>query len=271
MENVKKEKNHGGLIVIIIILLLICFCLGGFIFLNREKVFVKRDITSTKKLTNNNKGTAEEIKELSEKEARTFMGKIENFNTYLSKKYPIEDVNSLSNDEVLQFGETFLIRNIYTNGGIIGFSGARLKNEIVSYFGADYSFELKDIPCHAGDGVLYQYNASNDEYWMVGQHGHGGPGASRNKAYFQEGIYDKNADTYTIKVKVVSADDCGDICGPSSNFYDAFDLTTPIYNAQDDTEYDVVYKAVSDKLSIISYTFIGNSDGGYGLKSVKLG
>ena len=271
MENVKKEKGHGGLIAIIITLLLICFCLGGFIFLNREKVFVKKNITSTKNTANDSKEKTEGIKELSEKEARTFMRKIEKFNIYLSKKYPIEDVNNLSNDEVLQFGETFLIRNIYTNGGIIGFSGARLKDEIVSYFGADYSFELKDIPCHAGDGVLYQYNASNDEYWMVGQHGHGGSGASRNKAYFQEGIYDKNADTYTIKVKVVSADDCGDICGPSANFYDAFDFTKSIYNAQDDTEYDVVYKALSDKLSIISYTFIGNSDGGYGLKSVKLG
>ena len=34
-----KKKGNGGLIVIIVLLLLICLGLGGFLFVNKDKLF----------------------------------------------------------------------------------------------------------------------------------------------------------------------------------------------------------------------------------------
>ena len=52
----EKKKSNVGLIILVVILLLACICMGGFIFLNKDKIFTK-DNTQT---TENNKQAKEE-------------------------------------------------------------------------------------------------------------------------------------------------------------------------------------------------------------------
>ena len=261
-------RNKGLIFVIIILLLGLCGSVGYIVY---DKVMVKDGVIQNE--VKEEKQDKEEVtsKALTENDVTTFMRRIDFFNTFFSKHYPIEDVSKLSNQDVLSLGEIYATRGMYTEGMITGFTGETILEGVTSTIGADYPVKLEDINCHMGDGVLYQYNASTDRYQRVGNHGHDGIGGARNKAFFQDGTYNPKTDTYEIHVKVVSSDGCGGTCGPRIDFYNGFNFDTKIYNTQEDTDYDVVYKEVSDQLSIVTYTFVKNSDGGYGLKSVNMG
>ena len=43
----EKKKSNVGLIILVVILLLACICMGGFIFLNKDKIFAKESTTIT--------------------------------------------------------------------------------------------------------------------------------------------------------------------------------------------------------------------------------
>ncbi len=260
-------KNKGLVVVIIVLLLGLCGSVGYIVY---DKVMVKDSVVSVEEKEKNEEKEKVSVKELTEKDVSTFIQKIDFFNTFFSNHYPIEDVSKLSNQDVLLLGEVYAERGLYTQGGVTGLTGDMLRESVISIFGADYPLKLEDINCFMGDGVLYQYNSQNNEFHMVGNHGHDGIGGGRNKAYFQDGTYNPETDTYEIHVKVVSSSGCGGTCGPRVDFYDAFHFDKSIYDTQEDTDYDVVYKEVSDKLSIVTYQFIKNSDGGYGLKSVTM-
>ena len=262
-------KNKGLVAIIIILLLGLCGSVGYIVY---DKVMVQEEIVQKEgKNSKGEKGVEEKSnKSLTEKDVSVFMKKIDFLNTYYSKKYPVEDISKISNQDVLLLGEVYASHGIFTQGGVTGFTGNVIREGVISIIGSDYSVKMEDINCFAGDGVLYQYNASTDEYHKIGNHGHDGIRSERNKAFFQDGTYDLEKDMYEIRVKVVSSDGCGGTCGPRINFYDAFQLDKVIYNTEEDTDYDTVYQKVSDQLSTITYQFIKNSDGGYGLKSVTL-
>lgn len=257
-------KNKGLIFVIIILILGLCGSVGYIVF---DKVMVKEEVVQKEE---KEKGKTTPIKKLTENDATTFIRRIDFFNTFFSKHYPIEDVSKLSNQDVLLLGEIYATRGLFTEGGVSGFTADALREGVVATVGADYPVKMEDINCYMGDGVLYQYNANIDEFHQIGNHGHDGIGVERNKAYFQDGTYNSETDTYEIHVKVVSSYGCGGTCGPRVDFYNGFDYDKAIYNTEEDTDYDVVYKEISDKLSIITYSFIKNSDGGYGLKSVTM-
>lgn len=264
--------KNKSIIVIIILLLGLCGSVGYIVY---DKLVVDDGVSTESnniEKTDVKENDSSNVKQLEEKNAVTFMRKINYLNTYFYEHYPIEDTLRLDNADVLKMGEKIVLDSVSTYGGIAGFSGERMRDAVASYFGSDYPLKLEDIKCFVGDGVWLQYDLSNDYYSKVGNHGHGGEGSGRSKAYFQDGTYDKETDTYVIHAKVLSSDSVGELGGPRVRFYDQFRFDQPIYDTQkdEDTDYDVVYKEVSDKLSIVTYTFVKNSDGGYGLKSVEL-
>ena len=59
IEEPKKKGN--GLVIVVIILLLICLGLGGFIYLNKDKIFTKQEQETTKKEDSNTKEECPEI------------------------------------------------------------------------------------------------------------------------------------------------------------------------------------------------------------------
>ena len=59
IEEPKKKGN--GLVIVVIILLLICLGLGGFIYLNKDKIFTKQEQETTKKEDSNTKEGCPEI------------------------------------------------------------------------------------------------------------------------------------------------------------------------------------------------------------------
>lgn len=48
MEAKEKKKGNGGLIFLVVLLLLICCGLGGFIFVNKDKIFSDGEVVTTK-------------------------------------------------------------------------------------------------------------------------------------------------------------------------------------------------------------------------------
>ncbi|MBQ6323519.1 MAG: hypothetical protein IJI22_01665 [Bacilli bacterium] len=48
METKEKKKGNGGLVFLVILLLLICCGLGGFIFVNKDKIFSDGEVVTTK-------------------------------------------------------------------------------------------------------------------------------------------------------------------------------------------------------------------------------
>ena len=256
---------------VIFLLLLASLSFGGYIVYDK---FIAKDTKEDCK-TEEKKDKKEDVEEgkavdLTENNVSTLMIKINNLNTFLYSQYPITDVKSLENQLVLRTGTVLLKDGIVTNSGIVGFSSNKLVEEIVSYFGSDYPYKLEDIQCHAGDGVLYHYDTQTSEYKVTGTHGHDGGSYRRNKAYFQDGTYDEATGTYVIHAKVLYAAECGGTCGPRVEFYGDTKSTEPVYTAQQDTEFDVAYQASVDKIPVTTYTFIKNSDGGFGLKSVTM-
>lgn len=257
---------------VIFLLLLASLSFGGYIVYDK---FVVKDVKEECKNTNTKK--EKEVKEegkkvdLTEKDVATFIRKITFLNAYLSGQYPIDDVKNIPNQVVLMSGAVLTGDGVVTQSGITGFTTDKLIEGIVSYFGADYPYKLEDIQCHAGDGILYKLDNQTNQYSFYGNHGHDGISSRRNKVYFQDGIYDAAVDTYTIRTKVLYTAECGGTCGPRLSFYGDIKSTEAIYTAQQDTEFDVAYQAASDKIPVTTYTFIKNSDGGYGLKSITVG
>ncbi len=48
MEGKEKKKGNGGLVFLVVLLLLICCGLGGFIFVNKDKIFSDGEVVTTK-------------------------------------------------------------------------------------------------------------------------------------------------------------------------------------------------------------------------------
>ena len=47
--NLEPKKKKNGLIIVVIILLLLCLGMGGFIYLNKDKIFAKEEVTPVEK------------------------------------------------------------------------------------------------------------------------------------------------------------------------------------------------------------------------------
>ena len=153
------------------------------------------------------------------------------------------------------------------------FAQSEMDQAIIELYGSDISYTNEDINCFAKDGVLYENKDS--KYIFSGTHGHGGQGSYRYKSYFVEALKDESKGTIDISKKIIYGGYCGDICGPSSNFYKEASMNAQGLYPQngeygESSDYDKAYNEFKDQLPITKFHFEKNSKGYYGLKSISV-
>ena len=270
-KEIKKKKSKN--IIIVLLVLIICLLIA---YIAYDKLLTKQSPQESKKSVTENEKTEiddnkeddkkkEEIsKQLTESDVLDYIANINKVLVSFANKVPMK-TSDISNDELLEFA----------------FWKAEWKGEqktaesvskvIEDIFGKDYSYHLGDIQCFVGDGIIYQYNQAEGTFNRVGEHGHGGGSGYSPRIYFIEGK--QTSDTITIKAKVLYGERCGDICGPSSYFYDkaTYKNGEEIYKTDNnhDDDYDYVYNEVKDKLPITTFILKKQSDGRFALTEIK--
>lgn len=264
MEEEKKEIKKSNNVLVIVLCLIICLLVA---FIAYDKLIVNQKA--------NNKEENEKIKK-EEKETEK--------ETELKESDVLDYITTL-NDVLVSFGAEGSIKiSDISNDKIIDFAFKKAEwrgekktaQDIVKViedtFGKDFSYQLVDIECFLGDGVIYKYNQAEGTYSRVGEHGHGGIAGNRLKTYFVEGK--QTSDTITIKAKVLYGEFCGDVCGPSTYFYSkaTHKKDELLYHVEDEShydDYDFVYNEVKDQLPITTFIFKKQSDGRFALTEIK--
>ncbi len=263
-------KNKGLVVINIFLLLSLSATIGYIIYdkMNTHESPISK--TDSTEIIKEEKEEEKIVINVQEKDVSSLMRKINTINIYMTEDYPFIDIKDIPNQVILEISELIAVRGLGTQGMISSIDADKIVDTLVDYFGSDYQYKLENINCHVDDGVLYQYNAENNDFTITGNHGHDGHNSDRNKAYFVDAIYNKLTETYTINTKIVSAGTCGGTCGPRVDFYGNFNYNEKLLHTEEDTDFDTAYQLISEKIPVTTYTFSKNSGGDYGLKSVQL-
>ncbi len=274
-EIIEVKKKSNGNIFIIVLLVLLVVGLLGYIAYDKE-LFVKKSNKENKNVEEKDK--KEEVKEVSksEEELYDYLQVCDFITGRLANTFPISNVKSLSNQDVLYFGIIYgTFNKAFSFNGT--FSQGDLKKQISALFGVDYNYIDEDVQCFAGDGALFSYDSDSKVYSRVMDgHGHGGEGGYAFKRYFDSAVLNEEKGILTIKVKNLFGAYYGDIGGPVENFYataqDVF--KNGLYETDEirdkDSDYDEAFEKFKDSVPITTFVFTKNSDGNYGLKSVSI-
>lgn len=219
----EKKKGNKGLIVVIVLLLLICCGLGGFIFVNKDKIFAKDE----------EKAEKEEVKEKVNLELTdSIKEKLERFvligsnydvgNTNTTLNHFIEGVTEIPKDVKLKMARNAVYKygNVKQNEVLSGvdatnISGVQPDNgEIIDIvtkdefnkrykelFGEDAIYELEDLK-YAGCPAPLAINTSTGEMYLF--HRCGGSGATSYDIKITS--YDSDTEYYYVHEELVKTD-----------------------------------------------------------------
>ena len=260
-EIVTSKKSNTVILVLLVII--ICLLVG---YIAYDKIIVNQKINEPKQNEEIKKDEKEEEKVLTERDVLSYIEDINKVLVCFGDKVPMKTAD-LSNEDVLYFA----FWKAEWNGDKK--TAQSVSQVIEDVFGKDFSYQLGDIPCFAGDGIIYAYNQAEGTFSRVGEHGHGGGGGFRPRVYFIEGK--QGSDIITIKAKVLYGSYCGDICGPATSFYSkaTHDINDSIYHIDDVSQgdnYDFVYNEVKDKLPVTSFILKKQSDGKFALTEITV-
>lgn len=264
-EEVKVEKkNNKGLVVIIVVLVLLFGVSAGinFTMLN-DKDNGKDDVVEKDK-----EEEKVEERELNSDEVNLLVNKIETYNHSFGRYFPTNDMSVISEKDLMYFGLDVSFAN---DGATV----EEVENRIKAYFGDDVKITHKDFACPACGNPLYKYDEANGKYTIVrDNHGHGGS----LKAYFpdidvkylegnlKDGIY-------TVKVKVLYSNTCGDTCGGVFEYYksykDAISHTNAIATVTNDYVSEQEKESFRANAVVSAYKFKKNSSGNLVLISME--
>ena len=200
-----EEKKNNMPYIIVIILLLLVICLLSYIafFKDDDKKPEPKDndIKEVEKNKGEEKEEVEKLTELSESEINELIDKIEVYNNGLARFYPLADVNSLENLNLLQFA-------LMTLDNADTVPSKDLQATIDEYFNKkvttlDYicDGETKESECNK-EKALYEFDKDNSVYNAL----------EVNRGAFFIGVADNlvkfvsqeiNDDELVIKAKVV--------------------------------------------------------------------
>lgn len=267
----KERKTGKGQIfaIIILVLLLIANCS----YIVYDKLYLKNKSHLINYESEEEKEENEEIevksRSLSFAEKKILLEQIEAYNNVLSISYPIVDIKTFDNQQKLLFA--------YVNSGVSGqkeFMQGDLRKVIDAYFGKDSDTNYENINCFNNDGVFYVYDEARRTYTLEGMHGHDGLPSYSTTNYYLDGTV-TNEKEYKVNVQIIYHRYCGGTCGPALNFYksahDARDKINTVLKLEEErelTEND--YESIKEKLDITTFLFEKDSNGNFGLKSVRI-
>lgn len=261
----KNKRKWWLLILAILFFSLLVFSVGYIIYyevINNEEVIDKNDDDETDvNIT---------TRSLKEDEINLLLEQIKTYNKYLSDSYPIVDIKSFSNRDILDFAYHNLTSTLLSE-----FMESDLSKIIVKYFGDDSNVIYEDILCPVDNLVLFEYNSAKRNYTFVDQHAHGGSGIYNTNNYYIDGSI-VNEENISISVNILYYSYCSDVCGPTMNYYrsaiDAYNGKNSIFTAPNE-EYvltDSDYENIKGELAITTFHFIKDKNNNYGLRKVTV-
>lgn len=261
------EKKNKKYIVIIIIFALALLATTSYIVY--DKVFSKENKEVKQEERKPQEETPNEQKEsITEAEKELLENQISDYTTYFAGYYPITNISSLDNQDVLYFA--------MMKSGKIGedIMESDLEKILDQYFGKNHPFKHSDIMCPIDDEPLYIYDSARREYYFEDTHPHGGSGVYRGITYETEG--EKIDNKYIVRTKILYNDYCSGMCPPRINYYitkdDSKNSENPILGTYDE-DHEITeeeYNSIKDSIPITTYTFIKDENNNYGLKQVNI-
>lgn len=265
MQETEKKKTNFKLIAII-------FLLVGLGLLVTSIVINKINSNPKEKNDQTNKNNStENIRELTKTETEILREKMEVISQYFGEYYPLESIDSISNQTLLQR------MRIISKVEFSSFSATDLDSTMIKYFGNSKKLIHEDILCaYKNHETLYLYDANNNNYNYNENHGgHGGSGfISKVKVYDVAGMI-KDEKTVTVMAKILYGNYCSDICISGYSYYTNYPTNdaTPILSSTEAEEYiitDEKYNEIVDLIPVTTFIFKKESDGNYTLKKVSL-
>ena len=243
---VQKKKSNGGLIIAFIIILLIAVAgssFGGYVFgkADGEK---NTEVKET------------EAVDLKEADVQVLMDRIDTMNNNIAKLYPISDVKTIPNQDLLSIALS------------LNFTSAdEVEKTIRSVIGDNVTVKHEDYLCNNDHYALMKY--SNGWYSYNNDHpGHGGGGGYTATAFFKSATL--KDDTLVIDTNLLY-DYNGDTEGPNESYYDSMgENKKEVLHNIEKTSLKAEYEKIKDTLPTTTYTFKQNAAGLYNLESVVI-
>ena len=268
----KKNSSVNWPIRIIIVLLIILALLIGYIAIDKKNntpITDESEVTEKEDTTNEN--NTENTRELTQEEINILKDQIEKTSQYLGENYPINSIDNLPNQELLH------AMQILSESGYPSFSATQIDETTKKYFGNTKQIIHENILCQYKEhDMLYLYDANTNTYNYNNNHpGHGGTSfISRVKAFEVKGTI-SNEKTVTVTAKILYGNYCSDTCIGGYSYYASIpnESAVQLFQSVLPEEFiitDEKYAEVADKVGITTFTFEKDSEGNYGLKTVKL-
>lgn len=240
---IEKKKSKAPLIIFIILLFLFAVAgssFGGYLFGKNDSC---KDTPETG------------VVELKEEDVTVLMDRINIMDNHIAKLYPISDVKTISNQDLLSLA----VRD--------GISADQIESTIRYVIGDEVTVKHEDYKCDHDQYALIKYN--NGWYYYNNDHpGHGAGGGYVAIAFFKSAIL--QGDTITLDTNLLY-DYQGDIEGPTESYYDAIgENKKEVLHNVEKNNLKAEYEKIKDNLPTTTFTFKQNKAGLYNLESVVI-
>lgn len=263
-EQVVAKKANKGIIIIVVVLVLVIVGLIGYIVIDKNNKPIEEPNTNN---TNSTKKPEVKEEELTKSEQARLDEIVEKLNDGFAKYYPITDVSTIPNQDLLRLGSD----GLYDWNANNTFTSTQVEENVKKYFGNSVTVKHEGIKCLlACEEPLFSYDGNGTYSYNTNHPGHGGGGSRSAYELYESGT--KKGNIITVNYKVIYTNDLGDI-GMVEELYAKYNDTTPLYKIPDPENFNITNEIVfqyKDQLPTTTYTFEVADDGVYSIKTVSI-
>ena len=274
----EEKKNNTPYIIIIIVLLLAVGLLAFIAFSNKNN---KEESSNNNNINATDKNSKEEEEEeenpvISETELNALADKIEAYNKGLVRFYPLNDISSLDNQNILQFA--FI--NALTNDFKQALEVSEIDRIIKDYFGETKMVIYSDFICDGEtndsncnrDTALYEFDNESNKYKQL-EVSRGAFFVQLDDNHVKIESYEYDGEELVIKAKVLYGTYVQSSTHPPlyyTTLEDSKNDTNSIYEREGEIISDKKVEELLEKVTdITTYRFTKDSSNHYILQSVN--
>lgn len=265
-EQVVKNKTNKGIYILVGVLLAII--VGLLAYIGYDKGLFGKEVVEEPQTNIQEETEKVEDKEveLSTEEIARVTEIAEKLNNGFAIHYPITDVSTINNQDLLKLGSD----GLYDFNTVNTFTAAQVEANVKKYFGNSVTVKHEGIKCFADEvEPLFVYDGAGTYSYNPKHAGHGG--ISNKSAYTFYELGNKKGNTITVNFKVIYKDVPG--IGPSSKLYANYSDATPIYT-QPNADINPLTKEIASQyktqVPTTTYTFELSEDGIYSIKTIEI-
>lgn len=264
-EQVVANKVGKGIYVIVGVLGVIIVVLLGYIGYDKG-LFGKKPVQEPQTIKKDKEEKVEKEVELTAEEISKLDEIVDKLNQGFASYYPITDMSTISNQDLLRLGSDGLYD--WNTGNT--FTSAQVEANVKKYFGNSVKVNHEGIKCNLGcNEPLFSYDGNGTYSYNNNHPGHGGSSGKSAYSYYVSGVKKKNTITVNYKNIYQGYPDIG----PSYTLYLRYSDTTPVYTAPDPENANITKEFASqykDQAPTTTYTFEVSEDGIYSIKKIEI-